>query len=91
MASSSKIKEISSDDEVSDGESILSDEEYEEDGISQLVNHFFTNDEGENIANILTDIKKSLDTHNKLIYKMLSLNSKNKKEDNNNEKSSEQH
>lgn len=90
MASSNKLKEIISDEEISEGESILSEEEegYDEDGISQLINHFFTNDDGENIANILTDLKKSLDTHNKLVYKLLSLNSpKNKKEDNN-EKSS---
>ena len=37
-----------------------------------LINHFFTNENGENICNVLTDIKKSIDTHNKLIYKLIS-------------------
>jgi hypothetical protein len=37
-----------------------------------LVNHFFTNEDGQNIADILTDLKKSIDTQNKLIYKLVS-------------------
>ena len=39
--------------------------------IPSLINHFFTNEEGENIAQVLTQLKKSLDTQNKLIYKLL--------------------
>lgn len=46
--------------------------------IAQLINHFFTNEEGKNIADILTELKSSLDTHNKLIYKLLALNSQKK-------------
>ena len=54
--------------------------ETEEDdmNIPSLINHFFTNEEGKNIAEILTDFKKSLDTHNKLIYKLLAAQSQKK-------------
>ena len=41
--------------------------------LPSLLNHFFTNEEGQNIAEILTDLKKSVDTHNKLIYKLVSV------------------
>ena len=44
--------------------------------IQSLINHFFTNEEGENIATILSQMKKSLDTHNKLIYKLLTAETK---------------
>lgn len=63
-----------------DAESNSDEEEFEEDlNIPSLVNHFFTNDEGENIAEILTQMKKSIDTHNKLIFKLISSAAENKK------------
>ena len=87
MSDIKKIQEITSDESEneSDGETLNSEDFSQEDGIPQLINHFFTNDDGENIANILTDLKKSLDTHNKLVYKLLSLNSKKKESSNDNE------
>ena len=76
------IKEDSEDD-VSEIESQLNesddDDDLNENNFPGLINHFFTNDEGENIAQILTDMKKSLDTHNKLIYKLLSASAESKK------------
>ena len=86
MTSKDEVTKLddSSNDESIDNESIDSESgsENEDDGFPQIINHFFTNDNGENIASILSDIKKSLDTHNKLIYKLLqsqSLNSDKKK------------
>jgi len=77
------IKE-DSEEEVSDVEvesnEDESDEEMEDDlNIPSLLNHFFTNEEGENIAVILTQLKKSMDTQNKLIYKLLQGAAENKK------------
>ena len=70
-----------SEDEVcNESGSDCEDDLIESDGIAQLINHFFTNEEGENIAQILIDFKKSLDTHNKLIYKLLGNNSNIKKD-----------
>ena len=70
------IKEETDSDEEQDIIEVNSNEgdesEDEEDlNIPSLINHFFTNEEGENIAEILTQFKKSLDTQNKLIYKLL--------------------
>ena len=62
------IKEISEDD-VSDIE--VDSEDEDELNIPSLINHFFTNDSGENIAEILTQLKKTIDTQNKLIYKLV--------------------
>lgn len=52
----------------------------EEINFPALLNHFFTNEDGQNIADILTDLKKSIDTHNKLIYKLVSDKVKTKSE-----------
>ena len=61
-----------SDVEVESNEDNESEDEIDDDlNISSLINHFFTNEEGENIAEILTQLKKSMDTQNKLIYKLL--------------------
>ena len=72
------IKEhTDSEDDVSDLENESNEDNDSEDDIDgdlnfpSLLNHFFTNEEGENIAEILTQLKKSMDTHNKLIYKLL--------------------
>jgi len=69
------IKE-ESESEVSDieEESEIGEESGDEEdlNIPSLINHFFTNEDGENIAEILTQFKKSLDTHNKILYKLLS-------------------
>ena len=73
-----KLEDFSDNDTSSECETdIHSIEENNE--FPQLINHFFTNEEGQNIADILTDLKASLDTHNKLIYKLVSLNSQKKK------------
>ena len=55
-----------------------SEADMQEFDMPSIVNHFFTNEEGENIASILSGIKKSLDVHNKLIYKLLSVSKENK-------------
>ena len=47
--------------------------------IPSLINHFFTNEDGQNIAEILTQLKKAMDTQNKLIYKLLQGAAENKK------------
>ena len=64
-----------SEDDISDVEveSNESEDDIEDDdmNISSIINHFFTNDEGENIAEILTQLKKTMDTQNKLIFKLL--------------------
>lgn len=69
------IKEdTDSEEDESEVESISnhdSDEEIEEDNFPNIINHFFTNQEGENIAEILSQMRKSLDMHNKLIFKFL--------------------
>ena len=52
----------------------------EEINFPALLNHFFTNEDGQNIADILTDLKKSIDTQNKLIYKLVSDKVKTKSE-----------
>lgn len=43
----------------------------EEENLGALFQYFFTNDNGENVADILTGLKDSIDTHNKLIYKLM--------------------
>ena len=77
------IKENSDyEDDVSEGEveSNESDDEMNEElNIPSLINHFFTNNDGENIAEILTQLKKTMDTQNKLIYKLLQGAAENKK------------
>lgn len=79
-----KLLNAESDNEEIDSEGedieLESDDELIDDSIGQMINHFFTNEDGDNIAQILTDLKKSLDTHNKLIYKLMSNNTGNKKE-----------
>ena len=66
-----KIIKEDSEDDVSDIESESNVDDEDDLNIPSLINHFFTNQDGENIADILTQFKKSLDTHNKLIYKLL--------------------
>ena len=59
-------------DDESDDEDDESDDEAEEDtDLGSLFQYFFTNDNGENVADILTGIQASIDTHNKLIFKLL--------------------
>lgn len=76
---------IKEDTDSEDDVEIESNEEESEDemdgdlNIPSLINHFFTNEEGENIAVILTQLKKSMDTQNKLIYKLLQGAAENKK------------
>ena len=61
-----------SDDSEEEDEDDESDDEAEEDtDLGSLFQYFFTNDNGENVADILTGLKDSIDTHNKLIFKLL--------------------
>ena len=68
-----------SDVEVESNEDESEDESDDDDTIHSLLNNFFTNEEGVNIAVILTQLKKSMDTQNKLIYKLLQGAAENKK------------
>ena len=67
-----KIQDESDDDESQDSDSDSDNEMNGDIDLPALINHFFTNEDGENICCVLTDIKKSIDTNNKLIYKLLS-------------------
>lgn len=78
-----------SDDEVEDLEGLQLDEdtdsEYdgsqaeEDNDLTTIIDHFFTNEDGENLADILSGFKKSLDTQNKILMKIANiLNEKNK-------------
>ena len=68
-----------SDVDVDSNQDSQSDDEEEDLNIPNLINHFFTNEDGANIAEILTQLKKSMDTQNKLIYKLLQGAAENKK------------
>ena len=79
-----------SDDEVEDIEGLDqfdedTDSEYEgsqaeeDNDLTTIIDHFFTSEEGENLADILSGFKKSLDTQNKILMKIANiLNEKNK-------------
>lgn len=78
-----------SDDEVEDLEGLRLDEdtdsEYdgsqaeEDNDLTTIIDHFFTNEDGENLADILSGFKKSLDTQNKILMKIANiLSEKNK-------------
>ena len=78
-----------SDDEVEDLEGLQfdddTDSEYdgsqaeEDNDLTSIIDHFFTNEDGENLADILSGFKKSLDTQNKILMKIANiLNEKNK-------------
>ena len=53
------------------------DDEDEEDfdpdaeSLATLFNHFFTNEDGVNIADVLTSLKNSIDMYNKILLKLL--------------------
>ena len=80
MQSNDKQKETYDNEVDTDNDSDISGSDIDTgDDFSQIINHFFTNENGQNIVDVLSDIKTSLDTNNKLIYKLLSLNSQNKK------------
>ena len=63
-----EIEEIDEFEEESDSE--YGGSEAEEDNLATIIEHFFTNDTGENLADILTGFKKSLDTQNKILMKI---------------------
>lgn len=79
-----------SDDEVEDLEGLDqfdedTDSEYggsqaeEDNDLTTIIDHFFTNEDGENLADILSGFKKSLDTQNKILMKIANiLHEKNK-------------
>ena len=78
------FEEVDNDnDNDNDSETDLLDEMIEENSNEDLVNifqHFFTNDDGENIADILTGLKKSVDLQNKILHKVLNAFNKEQKE-----------
>ena len=47
------------------------DDDEEEMDLARLFHHFFTNEEGTNIADVLTQMSKSIDLHNQLLQKLL--------------------
>jgi len=57
------------DDDGDDGDDV--EFENNNDELMSMFQHFFTNDDGENIADILTSFKKSLDIQNKLLHKFI--------------------
>jgi hypothetical protein len=75
------VKKKSDTDSEGDSDEESGDDEFDPEMLGDdlnfpaLINHFFTNEDGQNIADIITDLKKSIDTQNKLIYKMLSAKS----------------
>lgn len=73
-----------SDDEVEDLEGLDqfdedTDSEYdgsqaeEDNDMTTIIDHFFTNEDGENLADILSGFKKSLDTQNKILMKIANI------------------
>jgi len=77
---SSKIKKIAEPSEEDVEEIELKDGSEDDDfeldddepGLGDILNHFFTDESGTNVADILSGLKKSIDTHNKLLLKLLS-------------------
>lgn len=63
--------ENGSDEDDSEGSDSDDDVEEEGENLGSLFQYFLTNDNGENVADILTGLKSSIDMHNKLIYKIL--------------------
>lgn len=71
-----EIKIGKQNEEEYDSENVESDDEnceinFEEPDLSSLIQHFFTNDDGENMVDVLSGIKKSIDIQNKLLNKLV--------------------
>ena len=68
---SEEVEEIQlkSDDEEEEDEDFELDDD--EPGLGDILNHFLTDESGTNIADILSGLKKSIDTHNKLLLKLV--------------------
>jgi len=62
-----ELKEDDDDDESGDE----FEEEDDEPGLGDILNHFLTDENGTNIADILSGLKKSIDNHNKILIKIL--------------------
>ena len=67
-----------SEPEEEDDEINLEDDDEDEDdfdpdaeSLATLFNHFFTNEDGVNIADVLTSLKNSIDMYNKILLKLL--------------------
>lgn len=90
MTTIEKIVSEKSDDEAEDLEGLDqfdedTDSEYEGsqaeevNDLTTVIDHFFTSEDGENLADILSGFKKSLDTQNKILMKIANiLHEKNK-------------
>ena len=50
----------------------------EDNDLTTIIDHFFTNEDGENLADILSGFKKSLDTQNKILLKIANILSEKK-------------
>lgn len=67
-----EIVEDEDDEEIEDDE-----EEYDqglelnEPDLLKMFQYYFTNDDGENIVDVMSSIKKSIDTQNKILMKLL--------------------
>ena len=75
IISDNEVSDYASDDVIdsdSDDSNDSNDSNDEQDNdIGSLFQYFFTNDNGENVVDILTGLKDSIDTHNKLLYKLI--------------------
>lgn len=45
----------------------------EDNDLTTIIDHFFTSEDGENIADILVSFKKSIDTQNKILMKIANI------------------
>jgi hypothetical protein len=67
-----KIKKVEEEsDPEPETEEEEDDEEEEEMDLAHLFHHFFTNEEGKNIADILTEMTKTIHLHNQLLTKLI--------------------
>lgn len=72
--SEEEIEDLDQFDEGGDTDSEYENSEAEEDNdLATIIDHFFTNQDGENLADILTGFKKSLDTQNKILMKIANI------------------
>tara|TARA_B100001094_G_scaffold73512_1_gene69843 strand:+ start:1573 stop:1815 length:243 start_codon:yes stop_codon:yes gene_type:complete len=70
-----KQKKIIEEPEPEEEEEEEDDEDDEEEmDLAHLFHHFFTNEDGTNIADVLTQMSKSIDLHNQLLQKLLQNN-----------------
>jgi len=69
--SDSENENYTDEEESSEEENCEEENEGESLGIEHLLQHFLVNEDGENIPDVLSSIKKSLDIQNKILMKLL--------------------